>query len=183
MIPDYYYTEYKPIPNYEGWYEVNRMGDVRSVDRYVTIGKQKAFIKGKQLKSHISNMGYPYYTLAMNGKIKVMSAHRLVALTFIPNPNNYPVVNHKDENTHNSCVDNLEWCTQKYNNNYGNHNKKMSESHMGAKNLMYSKPSWNKGLPSHVRNTYWVNNGIINKRIACDLLDEYISNGWKRGML
>ena len=56
-----------------------------------------------------------------------MLIHRLVANAFIPNPNNFPDVNHKDENKLNNCIKNLEWCTKKYNQNYGNRNKKCSE--------------------------------------------------------
>lgn len=58
--------------------------------------------------------------LYKNGKAKKIKMHRLVAETFIPNPNNYPCVNHKDENKLNNCVDNLEWCTYSYNNSYNN---------------------------------------------------------------
>lgn len=61
------------------------------------------------------------------GKRKSYILHRLVAKAFLPNPNNYPVINHKDENTHNNRVDNLEWCTQKYNINYGTRTQKAKE--------------------------------------------------------
>lgn len=54
--------------------------------------------------------------------------HRLVASAFLPNPNNYPIINHKDENPQNARVENLEWCDSKYNNNYGTHNEKVAKS-------------------------------------------------------
>lgn len=57
--------------------------------------------------------------------------HRLVAETFIPNPNNLPQINHKDENKKNNCVDNLEWCDNSYNMNYGSRLKQLSESLKG----------------------------------------------------
>lgn len=59
--------------------------------------------------------------IAINGKAKHEKIHRLVALAFIDNPNNYPHVNHKDEDKNNNSVSNLEWCDIKYNNNYGTH--------------------------------------------------------------
>ena len=54
--------------------------------------------------------------------------HRLVALAFLDNPNNYPQINHKDENKLNNCVDNLEWCDAKYNINYGTRNDRMAKT-------------------------------------------------------
>ena len=65
------------------------------------------------------NMTYKAVTLLINGKYRIQSVHRLIAEAFIPNPENYPFVNHKDENPSNNNVDNLEWCNAKYNNSYG----------------------------------------------------------------
>jgi len=68
----------------------------------------------------ITKLGYCSVELFNKGKSKRFLIHRLVAQHFIPNPDNLPQVNHKDENPRNNCVDNLEWCTAKYNMNYGN---------------------------------------------------------------
>lgn len=92
-------------------YEVSSTGEVRNI-------KTGNILKGKYKR------GYKYVNLSY-GKIKrTAQIHRLVALLFIPNPNNYPVVNHKDENPTNNSVENLEWCTQSYNLSYGNRTRK-----------------------------------------------------------
>ena len=65
---------------------------------------------------------------AKNGKVKAELIHRLVAIAFIPNPNELPQVNHKDENKDNNCADNLEWCDTKYNNTYGTRLYRAAES-------------------------------------------------------
>lgn len=70
------------------------------------------------LKPNLRNNGYHYVVLYKNTKRAFKTIHRLVAETFIPNPYNLPQVNHKDENKTNNCVDNLEWCDNKYNINY-----------------------------------------------------------------
>lgn len=74
----------------------------------------------KMLKLRPNHGTYLKTNISINGKLKTVFVHRLVAEAFIPNPNNYPFINHKDENKQNNGVDNLEWCTPKYNSNYGN---------------------------------------------------------------
>ena len=72
----------------------------------------------KKLKP-IKRNGYLHVGLYVEGKEKIFSIHRLVAMAFIPNPNMLTYVNHKDENKANNAVENLEWCTPRYNNHYG----------------------------------------------------------------
>lgn len=72
--------------------------------------------------------GYMCVTLNINGNIVQKSVHRLVAQAYIPNPNNYPMVNHKDENPKNNHKDNLEWCDAQYNNTYGIRLKRSSSN-------------------------------------------------------
>lgn len=119
---------WKDIPNYEGIYQVSNLGEVRSLN-YNHTGKIKT------LKIGINKYGY--CTVTVDGKR--CKVHRLVALTFIPNPNKFPQVNHLDENKSNNCVWNLEWCTAEYNCNYGSRNARMGSSLNGDKNGMYGK--------------------------------------------
>lgn len=116
---------WKDIEGYEGMYMVSSLGRVKTL-----IGRYKNVTI---LKEGIKNNGYCSITLYKNKKPHHYWVHRLVAQAFIPNPNNYPVVNHKDENPKNNCVENLEWCTQEYNINYGNGNIKRSLSHKGKR--------------------------------------------------
>lgn len=86
-------------------------------------GKVKGLKRNKILKPVIQK-GYLYIHLCKQCKDKAHLLHRLVAKTFIPNPDNLPEVNHKDENKLNNNVENLEWCDSKYNANYGTRNKR-----------------------------------------------------------
>lgn len=125
---------WKDIPNYEGLYQASNFGRIRSLDKVIkNRGKNQygstfdIIKKGKILKQRLNKGGYLKVYLIKEGKSKTFIAHRLIALTFIPNPNNYKIVNHKDENKTNNNIDNLEWCTQSYNINYGSRNEKAAE--------------------------------------------------------
>ena len=119
--------EWKAIRGYEGIYEVSNFGNVRSLPRYKRGNfDSKVFIEGKTIKQVKNNRGYYIVQLSKNNKVKNFSVHRLVAEAFIPNPNNFPQVNHKDEDKSNNIVSNLEWMTLKRNINYGTRNKRMA---------------------------------------------------------
>ena len=120
---------WKPIKGYENLYEVSNLGNIKSLSReIITSNNKKYFTKCKILKKDISNKGYYRVIFKINKKSKHYSVSRLVAEAFIPNPNNLPCVNHKDENPLNNCVSNLEWCTHKYNMNYGTRNQRISKN-------------------------------------------------------
>lgn len=89
---------------------------------------------GKVLKPFKNTRGYLQVKLYNHNGYKYYYVHRLVAQAFIPNPENLPQVNHKDENTSNNNVENLEWCTAYYNSNYGTRNKRVAESKINGKN-------------------------------------------------
>lgn len=99
---------WKPVPGYEGLYEVSSHGKVKSLN-YRGKGKQEVLKPAKDKK------GYLRVTLTMDGVHTTFQVHRLVALAFIPNPGNLPQVNHMDKDPGNNRVDNLEWCTGTYN--------------------------------------------------------------------
>ena len=83
--------------------------------------------RNKFMKQQIVR-GYYYVGLCKNNKVNLFRVHRLVAKAFIPNPDNLPEINHKDENCFNNCVENLEWCTNHYNQNYGTHQQRSARS-------------------------------------------------------
>jgi len=113
MIPE---GNYKPILGYEDRYLIYDNGQVWSL------------LNNKFLKQQKTYDGYLMVDLCKNGLDKKIKIHRLVAQAFIPNPNNYSQINHIDENKTNNNVNNLEWCTASYNNNYGEHNIKLAHT-------------------------------------------------------
>lgn len=119
---------WKDIKDYEGLYQVSNLGRVKSLPRKrVTPTKGTYYSVEKILKPGITDRGYQQVALCKDSKLKRCLIHRLVAQTFIPNSNNYPEVNHKDENKVNNVVENLEWCTSKYNANYGTRKERLKE--------------------------------------------------------
>lgn len=111
--------EWKTIPDYEE-YQVSTHGRVKRLAYYKNVcGGSKQYCEERILKPQRRKLGYLAVNLSKNSIVKSFLIHRLVAAVFIPNPNNFPQINHKDENTSNNYVENLEWCDQKYNSNYG----------------------------------------------------------------
>lgn len=110
--------EWRDVKGYENLYQVNRKGEVRSCHNGYW----------KKLSAGIAKRGYRHFLLHKEGGRKNVRGCRLVAEAFIPNPNNLPFVNHKDENPTNDRVENLEWCTHKYNINYGTTKVRISQN-------------------------------------------------------
>ena len=108
---------WKDIEGYEGLYQISNLGNVKSVERIVKRGPNFKPVR-ERLLSVGDKDGYKHVILSKNGKPKTGWVHRLVAEAFLSNPDKLPVVNHKDENPANNCVENLEWCTHSYNNSY-----------------------------------------------------------------
>lgn len=120
--------EWKQCNGFEPFYEVSNTGKVRSIA--VWSEKYKRIIQrphAKERKQEETKDGYMRVLLCYYGKHYHCAVHRLVAQAFIPNPEESPCINHKDENTKNNCVENLEWCTWKYNSNYGTLPNRISE--------------------------------------------------------
>ena len=108
---------WKDILGYEGLYQVSDKGRLKSIG----YGKERI------LKLVKDRGGYLTVGLRKNGEVKTCKIHRLVAQTFIPNPDNLSDINHKDEDKTNNSVQNIEWCSAKYNCNFGTRNQRISE--------------------------------------------------------
>ena len=106
---------WKPILGYEGYYEACNKGYIRSVDRLVKCKSGVRISPATILKPSLGQWGYEQVTLRKEGNNKTVRVNRIIAQTFIPNPNNLPQVNHIDGNKTNNCVDNLEWCNASHN--------------------------------------------------------------------
>lgn len=117
---------WKPVIGYEGFYEVSNLGNVKN-------SKTQRILR-------LLNNGCGYYRVGLykEGKFKLFLVHRLVAFAFIPNPDNLPFINHKDECTQNNHVSNLEWCTASYNVNYGTRNEKVFKKLVSDKTEEYN---------------------------------------------
>lgn len=110
--------EWRDVVGYDGLYKISNLGNLRRTERIIKRGGISLKLKEKFLTGHNTN-GYKIVTLTKDKKKEKIFIHRLVANAFIPNPGNLPFVNHKDENPSNNEASNLEWCTHKYNVNYG----------------------------------------------------------------
>jgi hypothetical protein len=120
---------WKPIKEFENKYEISNLGRIRN-------------IRTNHILKMTNQYGDYFSIILYDGEYKKSTRiHRLVAEAFIPNPNNYKYVNHKDMNKQNNCVDNLEWCTQSYNTKHAIENgaNTMSGFNRYNKNKAYKK--------------------------------------------
>ena len=121
---------WKPVRNYEGYYDVSDTGLVRSITRYVPdVSHGRRVVRGKIMQQTEGANGYPVVNLHKFGVSSVIPVHRLVAEAFLDNPHDFPTVNHKDGNKANNSVDNLEWASYSDNNTHAlRHNLRSPKS-------------------------------------------------------
>ena len=136
---------WKPISEFDGFYEISGKGDVRSVERKIELpNKVKRLIKARLLKVRQNNDGYSEVRLSKGGKTYTRFIHRLVAQEFIPNPYNLPEVNHISGVKSNNAPSNLEWATH-------------------AQNVQHS---YNTGLNSNQKGKHNFAVGVIDNQIG-----------------
>lgn len=129
--------EWRDVVGYEGYYMVSSLGRVAALTRYIhrknRYGKDSIFVNKPHLCKTFSSKRYVRIVLCKN-KVKGKDVHRLVAEAFIPNQNNYPQVDHINDNPKDNRVCNLRWCTAKQNSTKESHRLALSKSHIGKPN-------------------------------------------------
>lgn len=137
---------WKRVVGYESYYEISNLGNVRSFDRLIHCKAGGYYVKKGRMLKQYDDKGYKSVILTVNKIAKTFKIHQLVAMAFIPNPDNLPEINHKDENKINNNVSNLEWCTKKYNMNYGSRNERAGKAISNAlKGKYVGENSFRKG--------------------------------------
>lgn len=130
--------EWKDVVGYEGLYIVSSLGRVASLERYVhrknRYGDDSVFVYKPHLCRPFFSNRYVGFVLCYNGVFTRKDIHRMVAQAFIPNPNNYPQVDHINDNPKDNRVCNLQWCTAKVNSTKESHRLALSKSHLGKPN-------------------------------------------------
>lgn len=122
LIKYYMKEEWKQIQGFEGFYEISSLGNVKSCKRTrKSKSSSISVVQERILKQKSDKEGYKSVALCLNGKLYYKRVHRLMAIAFIPNPNNLPLINHKDEDVTNNTLSNLEWCSASYNTCYSLH--------------------------------------------------------------
>lgn len=119
------YEEWKEVYAFDILFEVSNLGRIRT--KYH--GKQGYKKEYRYIEPLDNGKGYLRINIKRNGNQKTVYIHRLVAEAFVPNPDGFVEINHKDENKKNNSADNLEWCTHLYNCHYGTRNERTGRAH------------------------------------------------------
>lgn len=161
--------EWRDVVGYEGLYKVSNYGRIKNC------------IKNTETETKSKN--YQIISLRKNGVKKYFQIHRLVAIAFIPNPENLPIVNHKDENPKNNKVDNLEWCTYWYNVNYGKGKDKRIENikERMKRNILSENDEENK-IGKEIRKIRILNNLLQNELAEMVGVSENTVSRWENGI-
>ena len=128
--------EWKDIEGYEGLYQVSNLGNVRALKFYHSRNNIHL------LKPTVNKYGYCVVGLHKDKKVKQYRVHRLVAIAFLPNPDNLPYVNHIDCDKTNNSLTNLEWCTQSENVKHGYDNNRYDRDKLIARNTKAANARW-----------------------------------------
>lgn len=119
IIPKEWGTEWRDVKGFEGAYKVSDKGIIIALHKITNGRKLRMITPFRKLKTFINFNGYYTVKFCMNSISETRPVHRVIAEAFIPNPQNLPIINHKDENKLNNAIENLEWCTIGYNTSYG----------------------------------------------------------------
>lgn len=154
---------WKDVTGYENKYQISNFGRLRN--------------NVKIMKTMVATNGYLIACLWKNNKQKKYVVHQLVAKAFIDNPNNYKEINHIDENKKNNRMENLEWCSHKYNMNYGGIKSKISKAHSGKIASVETRIK----LSNNSKGRMWINNSFVEKLIKKENKNSY--SQWNIGRL
>jgi NUMOD4 motif./HNH endonuclease. len=132
---------WRPVTDFEDLYQVSNLGRIRTL-------RTNKVLTNKNVKNYFS------VRLFKDGLDTQRYVHRIVAQAFIPNPNGFREVNHKDENPHNNNVENLEWCTRKYNANYGTAQERRIAKFIETTSSVLPRPVLKKNLDGDVIERY-----------------------------
>lgn len=156
-----------------------KIRDIKGWEDYTidTDGNVFSKRKNKYLKPNINKYGYCKIKLQKNKHTKMFSIHRLVAENFLENKDGLPQVNHKDGNKQNNNINNLEWCSAKYNMNYGTIKEKISKANSGKIASIDTRLK----LSQNSKDRIWVNDGKVEKLIKEENKTEYCQ--WNIGRL
>ena len=145
---------WRDVVGFEGLYQISNLGRIKSLPRLTNFGNRKKHIKEMFLSVAKGKRGYLVVVLTKQGRHYTRPIHRMIAEAFIPNPENYPYIDHIDTNKHNNAIFNLRWCTAK-----GNSNNPLTKKLLSRK----TKEQWDAGVFNDRNNIHYRKVGQYTK--------------------